>query len=175
MGVYDFDYGYNAVNKQGVPDTNGDTPVYHQSCMGLLVCPHCSRAVMCGDLPTEEELTMIKRGPKGSNNTKKRTGFDYLAVTMLSATHQLATIVDARVEKDNFRKDEEVVVTKLKMKGQYILWTLRDNNPCLDVLMDSFGADESKWKEKEIELYLEEDNFNGKQWIRCEAVVSKKR
>ena len=45
MGQLDFEYGYND------PDYNThDPPKYDQACMGMLVCPHCAKAVICGDI-----------------------------------------------------------------------------------------------------------------------------
>jgi len=91
---------------------------------------------------------------------------------MLSTAHQLATIADARVQDDNFKPNgPQVVVVKLKFKGEFILWTLRSNNPCLEAIGDAFGDDETAWKGLDIELYIEEDSFDGKKWIRVEPVA----
>jgi hypothetical protein len=177
MGQLDFEYGYND------PDyKTDDPPSYSQACMGMMVCPHCGKAAMCGDVAVNptlgEQDDMIPRGSgnSGGGNTgrrsgKKGSGLRYLSADMLTTTHQLANIADARVQDDNFGKDRpQVVVVKLRFKGEFILWTLRSNNPSLEVLGDAFGDDETKWNGRDIELYIEEDTFDGKKWIRCDAI-----
>ncbi len=125
-----------------------------------------------------ESSDMIPRTNTGTNTgsgsnqqgggRRKGSGFRYLSADMLSASHQLAVIADARVEKDTFRQGSDAVVVKLKFKGEFLLWTLRPGNPALETLGDAMGDDEANWKDHEIELYLEEDNFNGKKWIRAD-------
>lgn len=166
----EFNHGYNE------PE---DPPTYAGACMGLMVCPHCGRALMCGDIEQQENEEMIPRGTgriSDDGNTtrrkKKGSGLRYLSAEMLSTTHQLATIADARVQDDTFRKGQECVVVKLKFKGEFILWTLREGNPNLEALGDAMGDDEQQWKGRDIELYLEVDNFDGKSWIRSEVVAS---
>jgi hypothetical protein len=91
---------------------------------------------------------------------------------MLSTTHQLATIITARMEPDTFRRGQDSLVCKVKLKGEFLLWTLREGNPSLEAIADVVGDDEAKWKNVEIELFIEEDDFNGKKWIRVEVVPS---
>lgn len=120
-----------------------------------------------------EENNMIPRGnapQQGGNQRKgKRTGLRYLSADMLSTTHQAATIVDARIQPDNFRPGQDAVVVKLKFKGEFLLWTLRQGNPNLEGFGDAMGDDEQNWKNHDIELYIEEDQFDGKKWIRSEV------
>lgn len=182
MGQTDFEFGYNDPSNRDY--RTDDPPDYQQACMGMMVCPHCSKAVFCSDTanlaPIGEQDDMIPRGnqtfgddgnSRGRGRGKKRTGLRYLSADMLSTTHQVAEIIGARTQDDNFGKDRpQVVVVKLRLKGEFILWTLRVNNPALEELGNKFGDDETAWKDRQIELYLEEDNFDGKQWIRCEAV-----
>lgn len=118
---------------------------------------------------------MIPRGNSNSGNNdgrgkRKGTGLRYLSAEMLSTAHQLATIVAARMEPDTFRRGQDSLVCKLKFRGEFILWTLREGNPSLETIADALGDDETKWSNAEIELYLEEDDFNGKKWIRAEVV-----
>jgi hypothetical protein len=163
MGRFDFDYGHN------VKPVQDDVPTYQQDSTGTDDGP--------GEA-TEENNNMIPRGQpqqdqQGGQNRGKRkgSGLRYLSADMLSATHQAATINDARVENDTFRQGT-VVTVKLKFKGEFILWTLRPGNPNLETLGDALGDDETSWHGHDIEVYVEEDNFNGKKWIRSEVVVS---
>src|SRR5580704_15838654 len=64
-----------------------------------------------------EDNNMIPRsnGNSGTVKGKKPAGLKYLSTGMLSSAHQTATIVDARIEPDNFGADKpDVVVVKLK-------------------------------------------------------------
>lgn len=179
MGNTDFQHGYND------PDyRTHDPPTYQQACMGILTCPHCGKAVMCGDvngtLPNQPEDTMIPRGQatttttqqQGGTRRRKGTGLRYLSAEMLSTSHQMATITEARVQDDTFRPGAQCVVAKLKFKGEFLLWTLRPGNPCLETIGDVFGDDERSWGNREIELYTEVDTFDGKTWIRVEPIVA---
>jgi hypothetical protein len=172
MGELDFNCGHNI--KQD------DAPTYDRACMGLLVCPHCGKAVMCGDIQpavavqidaTGEQDNMWKSPNNSGNNRQQRqqTGFRYLNASMLSFVHQLATIDDARIEEDKYRKGEEVLNLKIKFKGEFILWPLRNGNPCLGVILAELGDDETRFKGAELELFIEEDAFDGKRQIRVEV------
>jgi hypothetical protein len=161
MGRYDFDYGFNV--KQD------DVPTYQQE-------PPTAANDRDGDQQLGEQDDMIPRGTPSNDQPNQRgkrkgSGLRYLSADMLSNTHQAATINDARVENDTFRQGT-VVTVKLKFKGEFILWTLRPGNPNLDTLGDALGDDETTWKGKDIELFIEEDSFNGKKWIRSEVVVT---
>ncbi len=163
------------------------------NCGGILFCTFCGKAVPCQNVEKRERIlypeeveneqgeqdSMIPRGnssPSNGKGKKKASGFRYLSADMLTSTHQLATIQDARMQPDNFNPNSpDVLVVKLKFKGEFILWTLRANNPSLEELGDAFGDDETKWNGKEIELFIEEDNFTGKKWIRSEAVTETRK
>jgi hypothetical protein len=176
MGQTDFEFGWNEK-----PDySTDDPPTYAQACIGMMVCPHCGRALICGDIPPTKQENNNMTIPRSSSNEggssgqrrKKGAGLRYLTADMLSTSHQLATIADARMQDDNFKPNApQVVVVKLKFKGEFILWTLRQSNPNLDQLIDVFGDEEAAWKGREIELYIEEDDFDGKKWIRSEPVA----
>jgi hypothetical protein len=129
-----------------------------------------------------EEDNMIPRNQPATNNQgnsqrggarRKGSGLRYLTSDMLSDAHQLASIIDARVQPDSFRPGTEAVVVKLKFRGEFILWTLRQGNPNLEAVGDAFGDDETSWKDRELELYVETDDFDGKKWIRCEPITKK--
>jgi hypothetical protein len=176
VGDDSFDYGHNAASG---------------ACMGAVVCMRCNKhhgycvevqqqltgVYDDGGGDNKENNNMIPRtqqsntGGKGGGR-RKGAGLRYLSAEMLSTSHQLASIIDARVQEDKFRAGNTCVVVKLKFKGEHILWTLRPGNPCLDTLGDAYGDEESTWKSRELELFIEEDSFDGKQWIRCEAVAA---
>jgi hypothetical protein len=169
VGQTDFDYGHNV---------KGDVPTYDQACMGMMVCPHCGKAAICGDvvsnLPTEDNNSMIPRGNNQASGNQRgkgqRNGLPFLSTKDATQMRQPARIVAARVEDDTFRPGSQVVALKLNYKGQLWLYNLRTNNPALDALVNGFGEDELTWAEKDIVIFNEEDNFNGKLWLRMEPV-----
>lgn len=174
MSYDDFPYGAN-------------TPSYAQACMGLLVCPHCGKAVMCGDIEPakivvteEDDNNMIPRNSGqpsqqargGGRGGKKPNGLPFLSAAEASTMHQPAKIVAARVEVDTFRPGEQVVALKLMFKGQLWLYNIRTNNPSLDVLCEAYGDDENAWSNKGLDVYNEIDDFNGKTWLRLAPAQS---
>lgn len=183
MGQLDFEYGYNVPKADY---STSDPPTYlparddphagddNQACMGMLVCPHCGKAAMCGDVQIGEN-NMIPReqesqGGNSQRRGRKSKGLRYLNADMLTSAHQLANIVAARVVDDTFNQGKKAVETKLKFKGEFILWTLRLNNPNTDVICDALGDDETAWGGRDIELYTETDDFNGRIQIRVDVV-----
>lgn len=118
-------------------------------------------------IPREQESTNSNTQRRGGRKSK---GLRYLNTDMLTSTHQLANIVAARVIDDTFNQGKKAVETKLKFKGEFILWTLRLNNPNTDVICDALGDDETAWGGRDVELYTETDDFNGRTQIRVDVV-----
>lgn len=188
MALEDFDFGHNK------PDyKTDDHPTYAQACIGMMVCPHCGKAAICGDVESNiqtEGNDMIPRKQAsqisddgnnfgGRRGAKKINGYRFLSIDMLNSTQQLAEIIDAKVLPDSFRKGEDAVVCKLKLNGEFLLWTIRNNNPNLEILGDAFGDDERKWVGKRIMLATESDDFSGRAQIRVapegDKAASKRR
>lgn len=115
--------------------------------------------------------------PRSSNNQsgqsfrgtqKKRTGFPFLSTEKVTTDKQHGRIVGARVEPDTFRKNEDVVALKIQFKSQMYLYNLRTNNPVMEALAEAWGEDEQQWINKDVVIFNEEDDFNGKTWLRIE-------
>jgi hypothetical protein len=115
--------------------------------------------------------TSTRRG--GANQNRQRSGHQYLRVEDLSADPTVATIRSCRVETDNFRPDRKLVSVKMTLNGEIRLWSIRDNNPNLDVLKSAFGPDENDWVDKKISLVAEEDEHSGRQNIAAEPFSGK--
>lgn len=109
-------------------------------------------------------------GGRSSSKKKGGSGLRYLSTDMLNTDKQTALIVDARTQDDNFKPGKQLVVVKIKFKGEMLLWTLRPGNPNMDVLADAMGDDETAWKDRSIELFNEVDSFDHKVWMRCEVL-----
>lgn len=180
MGQIDFEYGYNDPKNKDYKTT--DPPNYTGSCMGLMVCPHCGKAAMCGDVTLSAQTTtgenddMINRdnrnndrqGGRAGGRGGRRNGLAYLSTKEATHTAQPGKIIAARVEDDTFRPGNQVVAMRIRFKGQDWLYNLRTNNPTLDGLCNAFGDDESTWAGKDVSIFNEEDDFNGKVWLRID-------
>lgn len=175
----EFAFGWN--------DTaNNANPWNDQHCMGLLVCPHCGRSAMCGDVakhvPTNRQLfsdtqendNMIPRntgnssGGQRGGGRKRGSGLPFLAPDKASTVREPGKIIAARVENDNYRQGEQMVALKINFRNQLFLYNLRSNNPTLDALCNAFGDDELQWAGKHVVIFNEVDDFNGKTWLRIE-------
>ena len=185
----DFDFGYNLPDARAAAGPSGSVADELTDCMGTLVCPKCGRfhgycseinAQLTGttegpQLRNGENDEMIQRGNESKGQRRggrTNQGVPFLTVDKLSSDHSPATILAARLQDDNFKPNgPQVVVVKILLRSNTFLWTLRSNNPNLDALVDAFGPDESTWENRKISMYIEEDNFDGKKWIRCEAVT----
>lgn len=98
----------------------------------------------------------------------------YLKVENVNFDHRLATVLSTRMEDDNFKPNgPQVLSVKIAFAGNTYLWTLRSNNPNLDILADAFGDDETKWVGKEFNLFLETDQHTNNNMIRAEVVSTK--
>jgi len=164
MAQTDFDYGWNVAQD--------DVPTYDQSCMGMMVCPHCGKAAMCGDVAKLIGENMIPRttpnNPRQSGGKRKPNGLPFLSKEHANHAKQPGKVVAARLEDDNFRKGEQVVTLKVEFREQHYLYNLRTNNPTLDSLIEAWGDDETTWNNKPVVIFNEEDDFNGKTWLRIE-------
>lgn len=155
-------------------------------CYGKVVCSVCGKQHgICVDFnlegtPTQENEEMINRNQRsdapqqsrgrssGGSSKGQRGGLPYLKQENITFDKRTASIIAARTEDDNFKPGQQAVVVKMAFAGNTYLWTLRLDNPNLDILCDAFGDDEEKWVGKEFLLFLETDTFNNKNWMRVE-------
>lgn len=155
MGQLNFPYGHND------PDyATHDPPSYTQACMGMMVCPHCGRAVICGDTVTEHEFqpsqgdnTMDmashydKDAKSGGGKYKRRP---FIKSKDVAANGSTAKIIDFReapkqMEYSDFLMD--IVVGKKEFT-----WGLRSKSVTLNMLIDELGKRTEKWVGKTIKL-----------------------
>jgi len=189
MKSTDFTFGFND------PDyATDDPPTYQRTCIGMMICPHCGRGEICGNIQTNEQTThgdddnMIPRGNNSgtgnngndnrqrfsrSNGARKNTGFPMLSTDKATTDQQPGRIVGARVEDDKYRNGQQLVALKVQFKSQMYLYNLRTNNPVLDTLAEAWGDDEQGWIGKDVVIFNEEDDFNGKLWLRLEPAEEK--
>lgn len=140
-------------------------------CFGLLVCPHCGQSVMCSDVQYKKGEDMINRSQQsgGQSQNKQRSGLPFLTTAVCTMSPQPGQIISARVEPNPYKRGEEQVSLRIEFRGAHYLFALRDGNPSLDNLCNSFSSDENSWIGKKLSIYNEEDRHNGKLWVRLEA------
>jgi hypothetical protein len=168
MVKLDVEYGFNVED---------DTPTYVQACMGLLVCPHCSKAVMCGDIQpnkvviTEENKMLPSGDSQQQQSNQKRgrgqqQGLPRLDNSMLSRQPKEAKILMVKQVEGQYGLQ---VALKLAFEGQATMWYVkadRKKNPNYGLLLDKFGPDENDWVGQVILLKLEQDDFTEQFFAR---------
>lgn len=148
-------------------------------CCGSVKCVRCGRNYgCCSEVEynlTEEDETMIPRGTNsrqqqsGGGGTKRQQGYDYARYDSpwLTYDEQTAKIQEVKINPQvEGRQNYSDVVVKFTVGGKPHLLGLRVGNPELDKLTDAFGDNENQWVGREFAIYLEEDVFDGKKWVR---------
>lgn len=154
MGQLDFEYGYND------PDyKTNDPPTYAQSCMGLLVCPHCGRSVMCGDIHnsvspiTGDDKTMDmsshydKEAKSGGGKFKRRP---FLKSTDIASNGSTAKVLDFREAPKQMEYSDFLMDVSIGKKE--FTWGLRSKSVTLNMLVDELGKRTEKWIGKTVKL-----------------------
>jgi hypothetical protein len=123
-----------------------------------------------------KENTMIPKytgGQQGTpvagrgQQTAVRSGLPYLNQKNMVDYLELdikypVKIIEAKVNPAN--GNASPLVLKLAIKGKTVLWGIRTNNPSLEVLEQMFGSDENDWAGKSMQMWLHEDDFDGRIW-----------
>ena len=95
---------------------------------------------------------------------------NWLRDTDVSTSKQNVKIIDARPDESG----RAAVVLKLKLaNGETRLDSLKANNPNFKILFDAFGEDEKGWKNKNVLLFLEYDEFSERNWRRYSTLNAK--
>lgn len=116
---------------------------------------------------------MIRRSNNRSGGRMPQNGLPNLTLANLSLNKMRFTILDAW-EPEGENKFGFAVIVKIELNGgPRFLWNLKDNNPCLDILEAALGKDESKWKDHEGYIFLEENPRDEKRFARCEMISEK--
>lgn len=151
MGQTDFDFGYN--DPSNASYKTSDPPTYQNTCMGMMVCPHCGRTVICGDTVTEhefqttgEQTNMDVSGLKGKGGSSRLPWLDGQCIPDGKGT---TLKIDAAREPR--KKGTTVVyldVTVAKDKKKYT-WSIRKGFT-LDALCEVLGTETDDWVGKSI-------------------------
>jgi len=80
-----------------------------------------------------------------------------------------ARIIECRVNSQTSGTQSPVIL-KLAIKGKTVLWGLKTNNPSLEILTELLGDDENNWADKQVQMWLHEDKFDGRVWITVGAL-----
>ena len=106
-------------------------------------------------------------------NTRRQNGLPYIKVENLTTDKAKARIIDVRIAEpapEGTRNFSDIRV-KIACKGATWLHGLKLNNPELAKLQAAFTLDENEWPGKEYYLYNEEDEFDGKVYMRVEPII----
>lgn len=170
MGQVDFEFGFNesgycvwcGKKHEGGPENckpnykTDDPPSYAQACMGLLVCPHCGKAVMCGDvvsktIQTEDNKTMDVGQYKGAGGSSRLDWLDGQHIPEKGGSLRIDAAREPRKKGNVIIYLDVTVVSpkdKEKDKRKYT-WSIRKGFT-LDALMESLGTDTDKWEGKTL-------------------------
>lgn len=99
------------------------------------------------------------------NQQAVRSGLPYINQANMNDYLELnikypVKIIDCRVNN----AAQSPVTLKLAIKGKSVLWGLKTNNPSLAILVDLFGDNENNWTGQSCQMWLHEDEFDGRIW-----------
>lgn len=176
MGT-DFDFGWSKKNV-GVPTYDRSDYETKNSCFGMLVCPHCGNAAQCSEIFDTEGRIMLPRGnaPSSGATGRRQNGLTYIGSQDLSENKVIAKVLAVQINdkplKEGQRRFSDVTV-KISFNGQNRLFGLKIDTPNYIMLIQDFGADESKWVDREFYLYNEMEEFSEKVYPRVEPIARK--
>lgn len=107
-------------------------------------------------------------------SARRQNGLPYIKVENLSTDKAIARVLDVRIAEpapEGSRNFSDIRI-KIACKGATWLYGLKLNNPELKKLQDAFSLDENNWPGKEFYLYVEEDEFDGKLYMRVDTNVT---
>lgn len=106
--------------------------------------------------------------PSGGGARGARSGFPYLnqtnQATYLSTDKKTVKILDVKVNLG----EKNPVTVKLAIDGKQVLWGLNGRNPNMDILLNAYGTEERDWVGNTMGMNLEQDEFTGQVWPRCD-------
>jgi hypothetical protein len=144
--------------------SKGSVPSYKAACMGMMVCPHCARSVICGDLefwpehefhtPTKEELKQMDISKH--RNKDRKDGFvrrDFLSVDDIPVKDGLhASVIEFREAPEGMPYSDfllDIATGKGKTAKEYTVG-LKSESVLLDMLIDTLGPKTEKYKGKAL-------------------------
>lgn len=118
---------------------------------------------------------MLNRSKGHTNKSKKKNGLPWLDVNDLPRDKVRMRIEWAGEPSEADAPDWGVVTLKLEyveIRGKKVLWTLSDNNPCLDYLENELGSEEKDWAGREVFVWKEKVGIAEKEYIRVEIAAT---
>ena len=153
-------------------------------CGGRIKCTHCGKNFgVCSEIETqltEENTNMIPQGNAGSQSQgaggrsrPQQQGLEYARWNSpwLSFDWKTARILSIKVNQPvEGRQQFSDVVVKFALDGQQRLLGMKVDSRELTTLTQQFGSDENKWIDGEFQIRIEEDDFDGKKYVRIQTV-----
>lgn len=175
----DFDYGH-AARALGF---DSERPHF---CGGNVKCSKCGKpyGVCC---EVENQLMqggnyMLPKpgaqnngqGQQGGGGGRQRSGLPYVNESNLSLDKKRCRVLAVKLNdapvREGQRRFSDVIV-KFAMGGDMYLLGLKTDNPNYEILCKAFGEDDNRWLEREFFMYLEEDDFDKRRWVRVEPIT----
>jgi len=187
----EFNFGHN-VTPDSAMDTaqnaaeNGEP----RMCLGRVKCVRCGMPYgVCweveANLANGGNVNMLtpagnqtsQQSQAGRGFGKKRSGFDYITEAELSTDKVVARILAVKENKETLREGQRRfsdVVVKIAFKGQTWLFGMKLDSPNLAILQQNLTLDENKWIGREFYLFIESEEFSGRNYPRVEVIPEKK-
>jgi hypothetical protein len=176
MGDTSFDFGSNAP-----PDIDADGEVIF--CMGRVKCVKCGKVHgVCNEIEAaeKEKDNMLSRAGAGTGapaqaggGKSQRSGYRYINEQDLSSTEKrIFRIIDVKENTEPLREGQKRfsdVVFKGAFRGETRLLGFKLNNPNLVIIQEELGLEENEYPGRELDLFLEMDEFTGRYWMRVEV------
>ena len=163
-------------------------------CTGRVVCVHCgayygyciaveTQLVHQGDdstmtIPRASNVGPTQGGGSGGGRTRgKQQGLEYVRwdSPFLSYDKKTARILETKINVPvEGRQQFSDVVLKISIEGKPRLYGMKADNPELEKMVEWWGDDENRWINNEFLIYLEEDSFDGKKWVRVAQIEGEK-
>jgi hypothetical protein len=155
-------------------------------CLGRVRCSHCGKIYgTCAEieynLTTGANMTIPTSSggsTQGGQSRGKQQGLQYARwdSPWLSFDKKEARVIDVKVNIPVEGKQQfSDVVMKFACDGVPRLWGFKAGTPELEKLTAAWGSNENDWPEKKFFIYLEEDMFDGKRYVRAEPIMAEKK
>src|SRR5271157_34267 len=169
-----FNFGNNAPPDI---DANGECII----CLGRVKCVRCGKVYgVCNEIEAvEREKEMLSRAGAGAapatagSGKSQRAGYRYINEQDLSATEKRRfRIIDVKENTEPLREEQKRfsdVVFKGAFRGETRLLGFKLSNPNLVIIQEELGLEENTYPGRELDLFLEQDEFTGRYWMRVEV------
>lgn len=117
--------------------------------------------------------TSQDNGTRNGRGGSQRAGLPYLKAENLTFEKKPAKVLAVKINEAGKNKFSDVVL-KVMYSGALYLFGLKISNPNYAILLDCWGPNDKTWIDKEFLVFLEQDEFDNRNWVRIEVPKSGK-